>query len=208
MHDQHRQLRIALLVTAAATLLLGVARPNTMDLGPLPLGVLVWMGLLVANAVLAGLLAQRLQRATAGYVIGSLMCGLSSIVLAFLPEAPEPILAEPGTPGTPGAVLAGDGSSGLHITHQFLPLMFLLLACFPHVEVNGEIVHKGWWYKRYFIPLQPGTYEISVYFPYMWRPKCGPAELTVQIGDGEVAELRYGMWIPFIYAPGSLKRVG
>lgn len=47
-----------------------------------------------------------------------------------------------------------------------------------------------------------------MYFPYLWRPKCGPPELTVTLGQGEVADLRYGLWIPFVCAPGSLKRVG
>jgi len=165
---------------------------------------MAWFALAVTSAVLCGMLAQRLDRATAGYVIGSFFCGISSIVLAFLPEARAPLAAGSGSKG---AVSAGDGDSGLLITHQFLPLMFLLIVCFPHVEVNGEVVHKGWWYKRYFIPLAPGTYDICVYFPYMWRRKCGPAELTVTLAEGEVAELRYGMWIPFIYAPGSLKRL-
>jgi len=104
-------------------------------------------------------------------------------------------------PSTPAGPPPGGGSA-IAVTTKFIPLAFILFFFKPKVAINGQELPQQPW-GRQVIPVQPGTYRLDVYTPYILPPKLGPATLDVPVAPGQTVELEYKA-PAFAFFPGSL----
>ena len=92
--------------------------------------------------------------------------------------------------------------TGIEINLGFFPLAFFLYFCTPRVEINDRIRKKAW--GKHFIPLKPGRYTLSIYFPYVFMSECGLNTVDFRLRPGEVKIVTYYM-PPLVFMAGSLK---
>ena len=92
-------------------------------------------------------------------------------------------------------------NTGVEVKLSFFPLAFLLLACTPRVEINGHAHICKW--GTHFFTLPPGTYQVTIYFPYITSSRCGENTALVEVGEGQIRRVTYFMW-PWVFAPGSI----
>ncbi len=79
--------------------------------------------------------------------------------------------------------------TGIEVTAGFFRLAFLFFACAPRIEIDG-VAHKKSWGTHYF-EVPPGTHEVTVYFVYFFKPRSGENSISVEVGEGRVARVRY-----------------
>ena len=106
----------------------------------------------------------------------------------------EVIDAEIVSPATPQ-------TTGIQLTLRFFPLAFLLLFCTPVVVINGA-AHRLAWGSHWF-PLQPGHYNVKVFFPYLFWPECGANSVVIELHHGTVRTVDFFMW-PWVFAKGTM----
>ena len=91
--------------------------------------------------------------------------------------------------------------SGVEVKLSFFPLAFLVLFCTPRVEINGHAHTVSW--GTHFFALPPGTYQITIYFPYLTSSRCGENTAVVEVAPGQIRHVRYFM-PPWVFVPGSI----
>ena len=94
----------------------------------------------------------------------------------------------PGAPG-PG------GMSGMQIELWFFPLAWMLLMVTPRIVINGAVEQRKW--GKHFIQLPPGSYQVEVFFPYMFSQRSGYATTQLDVHPGAVTNANYykGWWM-------------
>ena len=97
-----------------------------------------------------------------------------------------------------------DDETGIEVSTSFFPLAWILYLCTPRIEVDGEIFIKPW--GTHFISLDPGRYDVVVYFPYGFMSRCGENRIQIRLREGDVARIEYYMW-PWMFMAGSIKEV-
>jgi hypothetical protein len=104
------------------------------------------------------------------------------------------IYAEPadGRPIPPGE---------MHFSLGFFPLGFFLFFCTPVVVINGVAVRLSWGNHRFMFPA--GDYVVEVFFPYLFRPKCGANTVMLRLDPGAARYISFYMW-PWMYAKGEM----
>ena len=98
--------------------------------------------------------------------------------------------------------MAEQGKTGVEVKTGFFPLAFFLFFCTPRIEID-ETVHKKSW-GTHFFEVSPGEHQITVYFPYLFKPRCGENSISVNVAAGGVTHVRYNM-PPWMLKKGSLK---
>lgn len=93
------------------------------------------------------------------------------------------------------------GITGVEVTAGFFPLAFFLFFCTPRIEIDGTVHEKSW--GAHFFELPPGMHKITVYFGYLFKPRCGENSIQVNVAAGTVTHVRYNM-PPWMFAKGSL----
>ena len=96
---------------------------------------------------------------------------------------------------------AANSQSGVEVKLSFFPLAFLLLACTPRVEIDGQANKKYW--GTHFFPLSAGPHKIRVFFPYIGMPECGANSIDIVVPPGGTVRVGYFMW-PWMFAKGTL----
>ena len=96
------------------------------------------------------------------------------------------------------------GRTGIGVAAGFFRGAFFLFACAPRIEIDG-VAHKKSW-GTHFFEVSPGTHEVTVYYVYLFKPRCGENSISVEVGEGRIAHVRYHM-PPWMFAKGSLKLV-
>ncbi|MDX1946241.1 MAG: hypothetical protein SFU86_12650 [Pirellulaceae bacterium] len=91
--------------------------------------------------------------------------------------------------------------TGIEVTTGFFPLAFLLFMCSPVVVINGHPIQHGW--RTAFYDLQPGQYQICIFFSYLGMSQCGRADVALALQPGEWRRVNFYMW-PWMFAPGSI----
>jgi hypothetical protein len=83
-------------------------------------------------------------------------------------------------------------------------LAFLLYFFKPKMFVDGQEmpVHGNGW-GRTVLAARPGQHHVHVHTPYFLPPRLGPADASVDVRPGQVAELEYKAPL-FAFSPGSL----
>ena len=106
---------------------------------------------------------------------------------------PSRAAAEPVRP-------AGDG---IVVNTQFFPLAWVLFFVKPKIAVDGQETQAPSLGCARIVPARPGQHHVHVHVPYFLPPKLGPADATVDVRPGQVAELEYKapMWA---FSAGSL----
>jgi hypothetical protein len=95
-------------------------------------------------------------------------------------------------------------SEGIAVKTEFFVLAFMLSFVKPKIFVDGQempVQGNGW--GRTVIPARPGRHHVHVYTPYFLPPQLGPADASVDVHPGQVAELEYRAPL-FAWSPGSL----
>ncbi len=94
------------------------------------------------------------------------------------------------------------GGDGIVVNTQFFPLAWVLFFVKPKIAVDGQETPVSGW-GRTHLPARPGQHHVHVHVPYFLPPKLGPADVTVDVRPGQVAELEYKapMWA---FSAGSL----
>ena len=110
--------------------------------------------------------------------------------------------AQHGQPA-PGAMVH-QGSSGIELEAGFMFLQWLLFLVSPVAVVNGH-KHTAKW-GHHFIPLPPGQYEVTVYFPWLLTDG-GKATRQVVVYDNSATGLKYDAPF-FVIMSGSLVERG
>jgi hypothetical protein len=98
----------------------------------------------------------------------------------------------------------GQPSEGIAVKTEFFLLAFMLSFVKPKIFVDGQempVQGNGW--GRTVLPARPGRHHVHVYTPYFLPPKLGPADASVDVHPGRVAELEYKAPM-FAFSPGSL----
>ena len=93
------------------------------------------------------------------------------------------------------------GVTGVEVKTGFFPLAFLLFACTPRIEIDGQ-VHKKYW-GTHFFEVSPGQHIIKVYFRYLTMARCGENTIAVNVPAGAITRIRFNM-PPWMGAKGSL----
>ena len=99
----------------------------------------------------------------------------------------------------------GQPTTGLEVKTSFLPLMFLLYLCTPRIVINGQENRRPW--GTHFWPLEPGWYNVKVFYPYLFLPQAGANSIDVYVHPGRVTRVQYSMDVPFVFAKGSIRQV-
>jgi hypothetical protein len=94
-----------------------------------------------------------------------------------------------------------DEDTGIEVKTGFFPLAWILLLCTPRIAINGRERQRPW--GTHFFPLRPGEYDVEVWFPYLWMPKCSLAARKVEVHPGETTHVGFYVW-PFFFMTGSL----
>ena len=89
----------------------------------------------------------------------------------------------------------------LNLKLAFFPLAWFLFFVKPFIEINGEKHEKSWGSCSF--DLDPGQYEIKIYFPYLGIDKCGLGQITCSLEEGETKTISYYMW-PWALAKGEV----
>ncbi len=92
--------------------------------------------------------------------------------------------------------------TGVEVKTGFFWLAFIFFFCTPRIEID-QAVHKKYW-GRHFFELSPGEHQVTVYFVYLFKPRCGENSITVTVAPDTVTHIRYFM-PPWIFVKGSLK---
>ena len=79
--------------------------------------------------------------------------------------------------------------TGITVSGHHSPMAWILIFTKLTVEIDGE-PFVGSWRKR-FIPTEPGTHHVSVFFRYIGQPRCAEASVSVQVGEDGIAALAY-----------------
>jgi hypothetical protein len=115
-----------------------------------------------------------------------------------------PQYGQPPTPQQPGGQPSpyGQSGDGIVVNTQFFPLAWVLFFVKPKIAVDGQEMQAPAW-GRTHLPARPGQHHVHVHVPYFLPPKLGPADATVDVRPGQVAELEYKapMWA---FSAGSL----
>ena len=115
-----------------------------------------------------------------------------------------PQYGQPPAPQQPGQQpnRYGQTGDGIVVNTQFFPLAWVLFFVKPKIAVDGQETQAPAW-GRTHLPARPGQHHVHVHVPYFLPPKMGPADATVDVRPGQVAELEYKapMWA---FSPGSL----
>jgi hypothetical protein len=115
-----------------------------------------------------------------------------------------PQYGQPPTPQQPGRQPSpyGQSGDGIVVNTQFFPLAWVLFFVKPKIAVDGKEMQAPAW-GRTHLPARPGQHHVHVHVPYFLPPKLGPADATVDVRPGQVAELEYKapMWA---FSAGSL----
>jgi hypothetical protein len=90
---------------------------------------------------------------------------------------------------------------GIEVTGRHNPLAWILLLVPLKVEVDGQ-QESGSWGSR-FIAVPPGEHRVSVYFPYLFMPRCCEGSASVTVSPGQVAKVDYKAPL-FMFSPGKL----
>jgi hypothetical protein len=117
-------------------------------------------------------------------------------------QAPQ--YGQPPAPQQPGQQPSpyGQSGDGIVVNTQFFPLAWVLFFVKPKIAVDGQEMQAPAW-GRTHLPARPGQHHVHVHVPYFLPPKLGPADATVDVRPGQVAELEYKapMWA---FSAGSL----
>jgi hypothetical protein len=115
-----------------------------------------------------------------------------------------PQYGQPPAPQQPGQQPSpyGQSGDGIVVNTQFFPLAWVLFFVKPKIAVDGQEMQAPAW-GRTHLPARPGQHHVHVHVPYFLPPKLGPADATVDVRPGQVAELEYKapMWA---FSAGSL----
>ncbi|WP_157441725.1 hypothetical protein [Actinoplanes awajinensis] len=98
--------------------------------------------------------------------------------------------ARPGYYQQPPPGYPATGATAIAITMRYAPIAFLLGLFTPVLTVNGQPVPVAW--KRpAVLPVGPGQYHVHAHVPYLIPTRIGKADLVVNIGPGQTADLEY-----------------
>jgi hypothetical protein len=91
---------------------------------------------------------------------------------------------------------------GIEVTGRHSALQWILYFIQLTVEVDGR-PEAGPWGRPRFIALPAGDHTVSVYFKYLWKPRCCEAVAVVQVAPGQVTRVTYDAPL-FMTSRGSL----
>jgi hypothetical protein len=58
-----------------------------------------------------------------------------------------------------------------------------------NIEIDGNLSKHDWGSYSFEVP--PGTHEVAVSYPWIFKPKAGRQKVTVELGSGEVVRVTY-----------------
>lgn len=72
--------------------------------------------------------------------------------------------------------------------------------CAPRIEIDGQVHKKSW--GPHFFEAPPGNHKVTVYFGYLFKPRCGENSVSVNVAAGKVAHVRFHM-PPWMFGNGE-----
>jgi len=73
------------------------------------------------------------------------------------------------------------------VTHN--PLAFIYERFTPTITINGESHRRPWGTHKFTVP--PGSYEVSISYPWLFSPECGKNTAHVEIQAGQTKTITY-----------------
>jgi hypothetical protein len=92
------------------------------------------------------------------------------------------------------------GTIELAVTYSKLDCIYHLFT--PTVEINGVKERRPWGVHRFTLP--PGTYDVSVSYPWILSPECGKNTARVELELGAVRKIKYCARL-IRYIPGKIE---
>ena len=87
------------------------------------------------------------------------------------------------------------------VTAGYPPLAFIYGLFTPTITINGQQYRLPW--GKHSFGLVPGSYEVSVSYPWLFMPECGKNTVRFSLQVGEVRTVTY-MASYIRYLPGSI----
>lgn len=82
--------------------------------------------------------------------------------------------------------------------------MWILNFVKPRIAIDGD-EYQGRWKESATVPVAPGTHVVATYFPYIFWKRAGVGEVTVNVADGQVVDVRYeAPWLVFLKGKMSI----
>ena len=120
-------------------------------------------------------------------------------------EEKEALAGDESTKEMPGVgrteAPSGEGT-GILLKAEYFPPGFFLFFCRPTVVIDGCPLKLGW--GRHFLPAEPGTHTVEVFFRYLWKPRCGANSTAARVTQGLATKVSFYMW-PWMFAKGAMK---
>jgi hypothetical protein len=91
--------------------------------------------------------------------------------------------------------------TGIEVRAKVFPLAFLVYLFKPTVEIDGQPIPAKW--GTQFIPVQPGTHSVSLYYRYLFFKRANAATTQATLSEGQVLQITYKTrWLVFL--PGKI----
>lgn len=91
----------------------------------------------------------------------------------------------------------------IEVTAAFSPLAFLYAIVKATIEIDGQVVRRGW--GTHAIEVAPGRHEVSVSYPWMpMARRAGLNTVAVDVHAGEIVCVHYTARL-MRFLPGKLR---
>lgn len=93
-----------------------------------------------------------------------------------------------------------DGTIEVVATHPAAAFFYSTMKA--NIEVDGNLSKHAWGSYRFTV--SPGTHEVAVSYPWLFRSRCGRRNVEVEVGSGETVRVTYRARF-LRYVPGKIK---
>lgn len=97
--------------------------------------------------------------------------------------------------------LDDSGSSRIDIAVRHSPLAFFYGLLTPTITINKQCHHRPW--GTHSFNMTPGSYEVSVSYPWLFSSECGKNTVSVTLRAGESKKVTYTAGL-IRYLPGKM----
>ena len=79
--------------------------------------------------------------------------------------------------------------SDLYVVVTHNPFAFIYEGFTPTITINGASHRRRWGAHQFKVP--PGTYEVSVSYPWLFSPECGKNTVHFEVQAGKRKTITY-----------------
>lgn len=89
----------------------------------------------------------------------------------------------------------------LHVNVTYNPIAFIYKQFTPTITINHTVHRRPW--GAHVFEVVPGSYDVSVSYPWLLSPECGKSTVHFEIRSGESRVVTYRAGL-VRFLPGSI----